>query len=78
MSANYVHAKKMHHQAEHFHEPGVVKDFFDRSHYRSLLKAIVPNATKLFYYFSDEHNIALGFLTNGFAPFNLFQLQSTS
>ena len=70
MSANSIHAKKMHYQANHIHEPGAIKDVFDGSHYWSLLNTIVPgHEDNPFFYFSDECDIALGLLTDGFAPF---------
>jgi len=70
MSANAAHAEKMRYRAEFVHEPGVTKDVFDGSHYQSLLDSTIPTgvAHPLFY-FSDEHDIALGLSTDGFAPF---------
>ena len=48
------------------HEPGVVKDVFDGSHYQSLLNTTVPSdGANPFFYFSDEHDIALGLSTDG-------------
>jgi len=51
--------------------PGMTTDIFDRLHYRSLLGecVIVRDQTLTHHYFSDHCNIALGFATNGFAPF---------
>lgn len=70
MSANSAHAKKMRYRAEHIHDPGIVKDVFDSTHYQSLLKTIVDvPATDPFFYFSDERDIALGLSTDGFTPF---------
>ena len=70
MSANTIHAKKMHYWANHVHEPGVIKDVFNGSHYQSLLNTIVPGGEdNLFFYFSNEHDIALALLTDSFAPF---------
>ena len=70
MLANSIHAEKMRYRANHIHEPGTTKDVFDGSHYRSLLRTIVPGSEdNPFFYFSDEHNIALGLSTDGFAPF---------
>ena len=46
------------------------KDIFDRSHYQSLLNTTVPtDGAYPFFFFSDECDIALGLLTDGFAPF---------
>ena len=57
-------------RAEYVHEPGIVRDVFDSSHYRSLLKTIVPtDMDHPFFNFSDERDIALGLSTDGFAPF---------
>jgi len=53
MLVNSAHSKKMRYRAEYVHEPGVIKDVFDGSHYRSLLNNIVPadDATHPFFYF---------------------------
>ena len=60
----------MRYQASHVHVPGVIEDVFDGSHYQSLLNTIVPGGEdNPFLYFSDEHDIALGLSTDGFAPF---------
>jgi Transposase family tnp2 len=68
--ANSAQAAKMRYRAEFVHEPGVVKDVFDGSHYRSLLDTRVPSSeAHPFFYFSDERDIALGLSTDGFAPF---------
>ena len=70
MLANSAHATKMRYRAEYVHEPGVVKDVFDGSHYQSLLNTTVPtDGAHPFFYFSDECDIALGLSTDGFAPF---------
>ena len=70
MSANATHVKKMRYRAEYMHEPGIIKDVFDGSHYQSLLKTVVPaGVSNPFFYFSDEHDIALGLSTDGFGPF---------
>ena len=70
MLTNSSLAKKMRYQAEHDHEPTVIKDVFDSNHYQSLLHTIVPaEKDHPFFYFSDEHDIALGLSTDGFAPF---------
>ena len=60
----------MRYRAEYVHEPGIVRDVFDSSHYQSLLKTIVPaDMDHPFFHFSDERDIALGLSTDGFAPF---------
>jgi len=70
MLANAAHVEKMCYQAEFVHEPGVTKDIFDGSHYQSLLDtAISAGVAHPFFYFADEHNIALGLSTDSFAPF---------
>jgi hypothetical protein len=72
MSANSTYANKMQYQAKYVHEPGVIRDVFDSSHYQSLLNTIVPgDINHPFFYFSDEHDIALCLSTNRFAPFKL-------
>jgi hypothetical protein len=68
MSANARHAKKMRYRSEYVHEPGIIKDVFDGSHYRSLRSTIVPgDEDNPFFYFSDECNIALGLSTDSFS-----------
>ena len=70
MLGNSSLAKKMRYRAEYVHEPGVVKDALDGSHYQSLLNTIVPtDEAHPFFYFSDDRDIALGLSTDGFAPF---------
>ena len=72
MLANLNLAKKMRYRAEyvHEHEPGIVRDVFDSSHYQSLLKTIVPvDMDHPFFHFSDKRDIALSLSTDGFAPF---------
>ena len=70
MSANSAQAEKMRYRANHVHEPGVIRDVFDGSHYQSLLDTIVPgDEDNPFFYFSDGRDIALGLSTDGFAPF---------
>jgi len=51
--------------------PGTITDIFDGLHYHSLLeeRVVVGDQTYPHNYFSDHHDIALGFATNGFAPF---------
>lgn len=70
MSANIALVGKMTYRAKHIHKPGVIKDVFDGSHYRSLLNTTVPtDAGHPFFFFSDPRDIALGLSTDGFAPF---------
>ena len=70
MLANSIHAKEMCYQANHIHEPGVIKDAFDGSHYWSLLNTIVSgHEDNPFFYFSDECDITLGLLIYSFALF---------
>jgi hypothetical protein len=51
--------------------PGTITDIFDGLHYRSLLgeRVVVGDRTYPHNYFSDHRDIALGFATDGFAPF---------
>ena len=51
--------------------PGMTTDIFDGLHYRSLLgeRVVVGDQSLPHHYFSDHCDIALGFATNGFAPF---------
>jgi hypothetical protein len=53
------------------HIPGMTTDIFDGLHYCLLLEEhVIVGEQKLSQkYFSDHHDIALGFATNGFAPF---------
>ena len=56
---------------EKTHRPGTITDIFDGLHYRSLLeeRVVVGDRTYPHNYFSDHRDIALGFATDGFAPF---------
>jgi hypothetical protein len=51
--------------------PGKTTDIFDELHYLELLRehVIVQDQRLPYTYFSDCHDIALGFATDGFAPF---------
>jgi hypothetical protein len=71
MLSNRKYAQKLRYRAKFQHEPGMIRDVFDGSYYRTLLQTIVPTGDNdnPFYYFSDERDIALGLSTNGFAPF---------
>jgi hypothetical protein len=52
-------------------KPGMITDIFDGLHYRSLLGEYVVAGDQMHAhnYFSDHCDIALGFATDGFAPF---------
>jgi len=51
--------------------PGMTTDIFDGLHYCALLgkRVVVGDQCLAHHYFSDDRNIALGFATDGFAPF---------
>jgi len=51
--------------------PGTIMDIFNGLHYCSLLGecVVVGDWTYPHNYFSDHHDIALGFTTDSFAPF---------
>src|SRR5882757_4319239 len=51
--------------------PGTIMDIFNGLHYCLLLgeHVVVGDQTYPHNYFSDDHDITLGFATNGFAPF---------
>jgi len=51
--------------------PGMTTDIFDGLHYCSLLgeHVVVRDQTLTHHYFSDHHDITLGFATDSFAPF---------
>ncbi|EJD35526.1 hypothetical protein AURDEDRAFT_34670, partial [Auricularia subglabra TFB-10046 SS5] len=59
------------HAATQEHEPGVLRDYVDGTHYRWLLgRPVRLDGKALGYkYFADLHDIALGLSTDGFAPF---------
>src|SRR6266511_4019575 len=42
MLANPTHAKKMCYQGDYVHEPSIIRDIFDGSHYWALLETFVP------------------------------------
>jgi len=67
MVANCAMAEKMQYRHNFDHEPSVIKDVFDGSHYQALLETIIPDSTHFF--FSDLRDIALGLSMDGFAPF---------
>ena len=63
-------AEKMAYRADFDAEPGVVKDVFDSSHYRSLCGQEVKLGGQCTgrMFFSDRRDIALGLSTDGFSP----------
>ncbi len=72
--SNRTYATRLqYHADEHAkaHMPGMTTDIFDGLHYRSLLRepVVVGDRTLPHNYFSDHRDIALGFATDGFAPF---------
>lgn len=64
-------AEKMHYWGDYKSDPEVVKDVMDSDHYRQLCSEYVQiNGEQLAHkHFSDCCDIALGMLTDGFAPF---------
>jgi hypothetical protein len=74
LMSNHTYATCLqYHADEHAkaHIPGMTTDVFDGLHYRSLLgeHVIVGDQRLSHKYFLDHRDIALGFATNGFAPF---------
>lgn len=72
LMANRETAQRLHYRAdEHVHEPDIIRDVMDGSHYRTLLnKKVVVNDRELPHqYFQDPRDMALGLSTDGFAPF---------
>ena len=72
--SNRTYATRLQYRAgehEKTRVPGTKTDIFDGPHYRSLLgQRVVAADRKLNHnYFSDDRDIALGFATDGFAPF---------
>src|SRR5216684_7837824 len=68
LMSNHTYATHLQYRAnEHAknRRPGTIMDIFDGCHYHSLL----GDRTYPHNYFSDHHDIALGFTTDGFAPF---------
>jgi hypothetical protein len=53
------------------HRPGITMDIFNGHHYHLLLREHVVIEDQMYphNYFSDHHDITLGFTTNGFTPF---------
>jgi hypothetical protein len=64
-------ASRMAYRSEFAHDPNIIKDVFDSSHYRSLLQqnVTVDGKRMPYKFFSDARDIALGLSTDGFAPF---------
>ena len=72
--SNRTYATQLQYRADEHtktRKPGMTTDIFDGFHYRSLLEERVVAGDQTFphNYFSDYHDIALGFATDGFAPF---------
>ncbi|KAJ7232992.1 hypothetical protein B0H12DRAFT_990522, partial [Mycena haematopus] len=70
-ASNQEMAEKQQYRAEYAPEPGVMRDVFNGSHYRSLCtKAVDINGKRQKYnFFSDPRDVALGASWDGFAPF---------
>ena len=68
---NSHYARKMQYQSKHHQDPTKMTDIFDGDHYHSLQESFVTIAGEELptWFFSDPHNIALGFSTDGFGPF---------
>ena len=74
LMSNRTYATQLQYRAnEHAktRRPRTTTDIFDGLHYRSLLeeRVVVGEKTYPHNYFSDHRDIALGFATDGFAPF---------
>lgn len=74
LSANLRSAKAMQYRASQHakdRSDGIISDVFDGAHYRELLEEKVSVDGQAFdhTYFQDARDIALGFGTDGFAPF---------
>ncbi|KAL7277981.1 hypothetical protein ACG7TL_007934 [Trametes sanguinea] len=70
--ANHEMARKLQYRAkEHLHEPGLIKDVMDSTHYQSLLGKNVMLGDRVLphRYLDDPRDAALGLSTDGFAPF---------
>src|SRR5258708_10532701 len=68
LMSNHTYATHLQYRADEHaknRRPGTITHMFDGRHYRALLRdrTYPPN------YFSDHRDIALGFATDGFAPF---------
>jgi len=74
LMSNRTYATHLQYRADEHEKtrrPGTTTDIFDGLHYRSLLgeRVVVGDRTYPHTYFSDHRDIALGFATDGFAPF---------
>jgi hypothetical protein len=74
LMSNHTYATRLQYRADEHEKnrrPGTITDIFDGLHYRSLLgeRVVVGDRTYPYNYFSDHRDIALGFATDGFAPF---------
>jgi len=72
--SNRTYATRLQYRAEEHaktHMTGTTTDIFDGLHYRSLFgeRVVVGDQRLPHNYFSDHRDIALGFATDGFAPF---------
>jgi hypothetical protein len=70
-AGNQSMATKMQHRDKHKHVPGKTTDIYDSENFHSLAGKKVKLDGKTFEhkYFSDSRDVALGLLTDGFAPF---------
>lgn len=72
--SNRAYATRLQYRAEEHAKSrrnGITTDIFDGLHYRSLLgeRVVAGDQHLAHHYFSDHRDIALGFATDGFAPF---------
>ena len=77
--SNRTYATQLQYRADEHaktHKPGMTTDIFDGLHYHSLLEEHVVAGDRTFphNYFSNHHDIALSFATDGFAPFKRWKL----
>ncbi|KII93392.1 hypothetical protein PLICRDRAFT_66645, partial [Plicaturopsis crispa FD-325 SS-3] len=63
--------QQMRYRHEFVHDPNIVKDTFDASHYRALADqhVVVDGHRQPHKFFDDRRDIALGLSTDGFGPF---------
>ena len=74
LMSNPTYAARLQYRADEHAKtrvPGTITDIFDGIHYRSLLgeRVVFGDQSLPHNYFSDHRDIALGFATDGFAPF---------
>src|SRR5258708_11777686 len=74
LMSNHTYATHLQYRADEHaknRRPGTITDIFDGCHYCSLLeeRVVVGDWMYPHNYFSDHHDIALSFATDGFAPF---------